>query len=123
MPISELYACGGISKKNAMMMRIYADVTGREIFIGASDQSPALGSAMFGAAAAGAAAGGYDSVIEAAGVMGRVEEKSYKPVPENVAVYEKLYQEFKLLHDYFGRGGNDVMKRLRKIKAEQSAKR
>lgn len=122
-PISELYACGGISKKNAMMMRIYADVTGREIFIGASDQSPALGSAMFGAAAAGAAAGGYDSVIEAAGVMGRVEEKSYKPVPENVAVYEKLYQEFKLLHDYFGRGGNDVMKRLRKIKAEQSAKR
>ncbi len=117
-PISELYACGGISKKNAMMMQIYADVTGREIFIGASDQSPALGSAMFGAVAAGSEAGGYDSIIDAAGVMGRVEEKSYRPVAGNVAAYEKLYQEFKKLHDYFGRGGNDVMKRLRKIRAE-----
>lgn len=117
-PIDELYACGGISKKNAMMMQIYADVTNKEIFIGASDQTPALGSAMFGAVAAGAAAGGYDSIFDAAKIMGKVEEKTYKPIPENVAAYNKLFAEFKILHDYFGRGENDVMKRLKKIKAE-----
>ncbi len=117
-PVDELYACGGISKKNPMMMQIYADVTNREIFIGASDQSPALGSAMFGAVAAGAEKGGYDSIFEAAEIMGKVEEITYKPIPENVEAYKKLYAEFKILHDYFGRGANDVMKRLKKIKAE-----
>lgn len=116
--VDELYACGGISKKNAMMMQIYADVTNKEIFIGASDQAPALGSAMFGAVAAGAAHGGYDSIFDAAKVMGKVEDKTYRPIPENVEKYRKLYEEFKLLHDYFGRGSNDVMKRLKAIKVE-----
>ena len=121
-PINELYACGGISKKNPMMMQVYADVTNKEIFIGASDQTPALGAAMFGAVAAGKENGGYDSIFDAAKVMGKVEEKTYKPIPENVEIYEKLYTEFELLHDYFGRGTNDVMKRLKNIKREQSQK-
>ena len=51
--ISQIHATGGISRKNPMMMQIYADVTNREIFIGASDQCPALGSAIYGAVAAG----------------------------------------------------------------------
>jgi len=118
-PVADLCACGGISKKNPMMMQIYADVLGREIFIGASDQSPAVGSAIFGAVAAGNAAGGYDRVEEAVASMGRVDEKSYRPIRENAEVYDRLYQEFRLLHDYFGRGGNDVMKRLKKIKAKK----
>ena len=101
-----------------MMMQIYADVTGKEIFIGESDQTPALGSAMFGAVAAGAENGGYASIMEAAEVMGRVEERTYRPVPENVNAYEKLYAEFKILHDYFGRGENNVMKGLKQIKAD-----
>lgn len=117
-PVEELYACGGISKKNPLMMQIYADVTNKEIFIGASDQSPALGAAMFGAVAAGAENGGYDTIFDAARVMGKVEEKSYKPIPENVKIYEKLFKEFEILHDYFGRGENDVMKRLKKWKKE-----
>lgn len=119
-PVDELYACGGISKKNPLMMQIYADVTNKEIFIGASDQSPALGAAMFGAVAAGAKNGGYDSIFEAAEVMGKVEEKSYKPISENVIVYQKLFQEFEILHDYFGRGENDVMKRLKNLKKQVS---
>jgi L-ribulokinase len=117
-PINELYACGGISWKNTMMMQIYADVTNRVIKISASDQTPALGSAMFGAVAAGKERGGYDSIFEAAKVMGKVKEEYYSPIPENVETYKKLYAEYKLLHDYFGRGENDVMKRLKAIKAE-----
>lgn len=116
--VEQLFACGGISKKNAMMMQIYADVTNREVFIGASDQAPALGAAMFGAVAAGSAKGGYDTIAAAAEKMGKVEEKTFKPIPENVKVYQKLYEEFRRLHDYFGRGENDVMKRLKAMKAE-----
>lgn len=116
--VEQLYACGGISKKNQMMMQIYADVTNREVLIGASDQTAALGAAMFGAVAAGKEKGGYDTIFEAAAKMGRTEEKTYKPIPENVDVYKKMYHEYKLLHDYFGRGENDVMKRLKKLKAE-----
>ena len=117
-PIDDLYACGGISKKNSMMMQIYADVCNKEIFIGESDQTPALGSAMFGAVAAGKDKGGYDSIFEAAEIMGKVEERTYKPIPEHVERYQALYAEFKILHDYFGRGANDVMKRLKTIKAD-----
>jgi len=115
-PIRELYAAGGIAEKDEMMMQIYADVTNREIRISASAQTPALGSAIFGAVAAGSARGGYDSIGDAAKAMAKLKDRVYRPVPENVAIYEKLYQEYKLLHDYFGRGGNDVMKRLKDIK-------
>jgi L-ribulokinase len=117
-PIKELYAAGGIAEKNKLMMQIYADVTNRIIRISASPQTPALGSAMFGALAAGKEIGGYDSIVEAAKYMSKVKEEYFKPIPENVEVYNKLYTEYKLLHDYFGTGANDVMKRLKKIKAE-----
>lgn len=119
-PIHEVYAAGGIAEKNALMMQIYADVLNMEIKISASSQTPALGSAMFGAVAAGAERGGYATITEAATKMGRVKEKTYLPIPENVEVYEALFAEYTKLYDYFGRGENDVMKRLKKIKAESS---
>jgi L-ribulokinase len=114
--VNELYACGGLPQKNELLMQIYADVTNREIKIADSKQTPALGAAMFGAVAAGVENGGYDSIVEAAKNMARVRKETFKPIPENVAVYEKLYQEYSKLHDYFGRGENDVMKRLKSIK-------
>jgi L-ribulokinase len=115
-PINELYACGGIASKDNFMMQIYADVANMELRISASDQTPALGAAMFASVAAGKEKGGYDSIIDAAKVMGKVKENYYKPIPENVAAYDKLYKEYKILHDYFGRGANDVMKRLKSYK-------
>jgi L-ribulokinase len=114
--VNELYVCGGLPQRNHLLMQIYADVTNREIKIADSTQTPALGAAMFGAVAAGAAQGGYDSIVEAAQKMARVRKETFKPIPENVAVYEKLYAEYSKLHDYFGRGDNDVMKRLKSIK-------
>ncbi|WP_248926999.1 ribulokinase [Paenibacillus hamazuiensis] len=118
--VNELYACGGLPQKNRLLMQIYADVTNREIKVAASKQTPALGAAMFGAVAAGKEKGGYDSIVDAAKQMARVREESFKPIPENVAVYEQLYQEYTKLHDYFGRGENNVMKRLKAMK-EQAA--
>ncbi|MBR6740092.1 MAG: ribulokinase [Clostridia bacterium] len=117
-PVTELVAAGGIAEKDAMMMQIYADVTGREIRISGSGQACALGSAMFGAVAAGAERGGYDTIGEAAEHMASLKDLVYRPDPENHELYKKLYAEYKLLHDYFGRGENDVMKRLRAIRRE-----
>ncbi|WEK53671.1 MAG: ribulokinase [Candidatus Cohnella colombiensis] len=117
-PVHEVYACGGLPQRNGLLMQIYADVTNREIKIADSKQTPAVGAAMFAAVAAGSSNGGYDSIVDAAGAMARVREETYKPIPENVAMYEKLYQEYTLLHDYFGRGTNDVMKRLKALKGQ-----
>jgi L-ribulokinase len=116
--VREIVATGGLPDRNKLLMQIYADVTGRSIYIAESSQIGALGSAMHGAVAAGAEAGGYDSIVEASKKMARLRDEAYHPIPENQQVYDKLYAEYVTLHDYFGRGANDVMKRLKQLKAE-----
>jgi len=110
-----------LPERNKLLMQIYANVTGREIRISASQQTPALGSAMFGAVAAGRAAGGYDSIFEAAGQMARLRDEVYTPIADHKAIYDEIYAEYVRLHDYFGRGENDVMKRLKALKARVQA--
>jgi L-ribulokinase len=117
-PVHELVACGGLPDKNKLLMQIYADVTGMPFKISASKQTPALGSAMFGAVAAGKAAGGYDSIFEAAKAMARLKDEHYEPDAANKQIYDRIFTEYNQLHDYFGKGGNDVMKRLKTLKAE-----
>lgn len=121
-PVEEFYASGGIPQKDPMTMQIYADIIRMPIRIAGSEQAGAYGAAMFGAVAAGEAAGGYASIFDAARQLGRVKEIVYRPDEGRAAVYDRLYEEYKQLHDVFGRGGNDVMKRLkaiRKIKTEE----
>ncbi len=118
-PVNAFFAAGGISQKDPMTMQIYADVINMPIKIAGSEQAGALGSAIFGAVAAGAENGGYDDVFKAAETMGKVRDTVYIPNEENSKIYDKLFAEYKIFHDYFGRGANDVMKRLKKIAAEQ----
>jgi L-ribulokinase len=120
-PIHELVACGGLPEKSPLLMQIYSDVTGRPFKISASNQTPALGSAMFGAVAAGEPAGGYDSIFAAAESMARLKDQVYQPVAANQRVYDILFHEYLRLHDHFGRGENDVMKRLKQLRAEQKS--
>lgn len=115
-PVNEIVACGGLPERNKLLMQIYADVTGLEIKVSASQQTPALGSAMFGAVAAGRAKGGYDSIFEASQYMARLKDEVYTPIPEHQVVYVQIYNEYVRLHDYFGRGENNVMKRLKELK-------
>lgn len=117
-PVTELVAAGGLPGRNQLLMQIYADVTGRTIQVTGTAQAGAFGSAMFAAVAAGTAVGGYDSIVEAAANMARLQDVVYTPIPEHQAVYDRLFAEYQLLHDYFGRGANDVMKRLKALKAE-----
>lgn len=114
--IKDIVACGGLPAKNKMLMQIYADVTKRGFSIAASNQAPALGSSMWAAVAAGADKGGYDSIEDAVEKMAHLRDERYLPDPAAAAVYDELYAEYELLHDYFGRGANDVMKRLRAIR-------
>jgi L-ribulokinase len=110
-PVTELIVAGGLLK-NELLMQIYADVTRHPLSVIASDQGPALGSAIHAAVAAGA----YPDVPTAAQSMGKVRREVYTPVPENSAIYDELYAEYVTLHDYFGRGGNDVLHRLRALR-------
>lgn len=114
--VNELYVNGGLPHKNKLLLQIYADVTNRIVKLADSFQTPALGAAMFGAVAAGEADGGFDNILDATKKMARIKDEVIKPIPENVEIYEKLYQEYVTLHDYFGRGENNVMKRIRAIR-------
>lgn len=107
-PVTELVVAGGLLK-NAFLMQLYSDVTGLPLSTIDSAQGPALGSAIHAAVAAGA----YPDVAAASDAMGRVVRGVYQPDPARVAAYDDLYAEYLLLHDYFGRGGNDVMHRLK----------
>jgi L-ribulokinase len=111
--VNQFYAAGGIAQKDPMAMQIYADVLQMPVKIAGSAQAGARGAAIYGAVAAGAAQGGFDDASEAARALGRVKDRVFAPEAENAAAYEALYQEYCLLHDYFGRGGNNVMKRLK----------
>ncbi|MBE6634206.1 MAG: ribulokinase [Ruminococcaceae bacterium] len=108
-PVNTICAAGGIAQKDAMMMQIYADVTGKEIRIAGSTQAGALGSAIYAAVAAGI----YPDVKTAAEHMGKADKCVYRPITENQEAYGRLYAEYRALHDHFGRGASGVMERLR----------
>jgi L-ribulokinase len=110
--VKELVAAGGLPEKNALLRQIYADVTGRTLRLAGSSQAPALGSAMHAAVAAGV----YPSIHEAADHMGKLRDDVVHPIAENQTVYNELYTEYKTLYNYFGRGTNPVMKRLKHIR-------
>jgi L-ribulokinase len=116
--VTELVIAGGLMK-NTVLMQIYADVTRRPLSLIGSQQGPALGSAIHAAVAAGA----YPDVPAAAAVMGRKRVGAYTPDPASADVYDELYAEYLRLHDYFGRGGNEVMHRLRALRDRELAQR
>ena len=50
--------------------------------------------------------------------MGKLKDVVYMPNEDEAKTYDLLYAEYTRLHDYFGRGGNNVMKTLKRIKKE-----
>ncbi|MBX6751914.1 MAG: ribulokinase, partial [Micromonosporaceae bacterium] len=113
LPVTEFIVAGGLLK-NRHLMQTYADVLRMPISTIVSAQGPALGSAIHAAVAAGA----YPDVRTAAAAMGSVHRNAYRPDEANAKVYDRLYAEYLALHDYFGRGGNEVMRRLRALRRE-----
>ena len=116
-PVDSVVACGGLPERNPLLMQIYADVCGREIEVASSTQAPALGSAMFGAVAAGL----YDSIVEASQAMAAPPRATYEPDAAHRETYDTLYREYVRLHDLFGRGGDDVMRTLKRLQQQAPA--
>lgn len=114
--VRNICAAGGIAQKDEMLMQVYADVLGREIRVAGTAQAGAFGSAVYAAVAGGI----YADVTQAAEKLARPDKCVYRPILANQLVYEQLYQEYKALHDYFGRTGNSVMKRLRCLSCDCS---
>jgi L-ribulokinase len=112
-PVKEFIVAGGLLK-NKFLMQLYSDVTRLPISTIDTDQGPALGSAIHAAVASGH----YPNVNAAAEAMGKVNKHVYTPNEDRAAQYDKLYREYVELHDYFGRGTNNVMKRLKQMKRE-----
>jgi L-ribulokinase len=115
LPLSEIVAGGGLTR-NAVLMQIYSDVTGRPIAVAGAPQASALGAAMLGAVAAGPAAGGHGTLTEAVEHMAPPPAQVYEPIHARRRQYDVLYGEYKRLYDYFGRGGTEVMRLLRGLR-------
>lgn len=114
--IDELVVAGGLVH-NPFFMQILCDVVRMPLSVGRTEQPGSLGSAIFAAVAAGE----YPDLPAASSAMGDKEEHVYLVDEERADQYEELYREYRLLHDYFGRGGNEVMHRLKAIRRRTHA--
>ena len=121
-PIERVVCAGGIAEKNALLMQIYADVTGCTMHVAGSSQACALGSAVSAAVLAGT----HPDFPSAQAAMTSLKKVSYKPKPAAQKTYDELYALYRQCHDAFG-GVNKsadlsrVMKDLLTIKDAQSA--
>ena len=111
--VDEYIVAGGLTK-NSMVMQIYADVLRRPLSLIGSEQGPALGSAIHAAVAVGA----YQDVATASAAMGSLHPAVYQPSTAAADRYDRLFGEYTELHDHFGRGGSDVMHRLKRLRRE-----
>ncbi|MCL1920589.1 MAG: ribulokinase [Kiritimatiellaeota bacterium] len=95
--VDEVITCGGLAVKSPFLMQVYADILNMPMKVAASDQTCALGAALFGAVA-----GGAFKTVEEAQKLTRTREHVYTPIPENIPAYEKLFALYTRLHDAFG---------------------
>src|SRR5690606_15410501 len=99
MQIEEIYACGGLPQKNALLMQIYADILNKPIHVSATDYAPAFGAAILGAVAGK----GHETIEDAVEHMKQALLKTVNPIEENVAIYRELFEIYKELHDFYGK--------------------
>ncbi len=115
-PINEIIVTGGEPAKNNLLLTILANVTRMEIKVAASPYTSALGAAIYAAVAAGEKRGGYDTIQAASKKMAHLSNQTIVPNNNDKKTYNRLYSEYTLLHDYFGYGHNNAMKRLKNLR-------
>lgn len=94
--IDTVVGIGGVAKKSGFIMQTLANVLNMPIMVAVSEQAPALGAAMYAAVASGI----HPDLQAAITAMGNGFEQTYQPQPDQVAIYEKLYQKYELLGDF-----------------------
>ncbi len=94
--IDSIIALGGVAKKSHFIMQVLADILGKPIKIAKSEQTVALGAAMFAAVVAGI----YPDLDTAKNKMGAGFEREHQPIPENTEKYNKIYKKYNDLGDF-----------------------
>ena len=113
--IDNIILSGGIPSKNKLLVQIYSDVCNRKVQVCSTNQASCYGAAMLGISAAKDAAG-YTGISDITARLGKNANVQFEPNPVNAEIYDKLYKEYIILSDYFGRGQNDIMKHLNRIR-------
>ncbi|MFC4991771.1 ribulokinase [Rubritalea tangerina] len=119
--VDEVVTTGGLSLKNPTLMQIYADVLGKPMKVSFSEQTCALGAAIFGAVASG-----FATLERLQSRLVRYHSREYVPSDSNHVIYQRLYRLYSQLHDGFGttdwRGNmGNVMKDLMDIREDVTA--
>ena len=115
--VDEVIVSGGIPEKNPLVLRIFTDVLNRPVKVSASDQTAALGSAMYAAAAAGKETGGYDSVADAARALAKLKDEVYLPDAEHAKTYDRLFGLYRELAACFDPKKMRVLTELREMRS------
>ncbi len=89
-PVKGLIGLGGVARKSPFIMQMMADVMNMPIRIHKSEQTCAIGAAMFAATVAGI----YPKVEDAMAAMGQGFDQEYQPDPQKVEIYAKRYQKY-----------------------------
>jgi L-ribulokinase len=100
-PVKGLIGLGGVAKKSPFIMQMMADTMDMPIRIHRSEQTCALGAAMFGATAAGI----YKKVEDAMNAMGQGFDAEYRPDPKRVSIYAERFGRYKALGGFIERDG------------------
>ncbi|WP_436862828.1 ribulokinase [Staphylococcus caeli] len=108
MDVENVFACGGIPKKNGLLMEIYANVLNKQVTIIDSEYAPAIGAAILGAIC-GKAHPDFNTAIAA---MKEPVLYQVTPDPEQVAIYKKLFSAYKELHDLHGYKKSRIMRNV-----------
>jgi len=98
-PVQGLIGIGGVAKKSPFIMQMMADVMDMPIRIHSSEQTCAVGAAMFAATAAGI----YEKVEDAMNAMGQGFDAEYRPNPGAVAIYADRFAKYKALGAFIER--------------------
>ena len=94
--VKGIIGLGGVAKKSPFIMQMLADILNMPVKVHKSEQTCALGAAMFAATAAGI----YSQVDQAMQAMGAGFEKTYYPNQEKVDLYQRRYQKYLSLGNY-----------------------
>lgn len=120
-PIHSLYAAGGIPQKNPLLVQIYADICGRDVYVTEQEHTGALGSAILGAAAA---LHGEDGFLHLPELLRRYQTSTPSvchPVEGNIAIYRQLYDIYCRLYEQFGRSSS-IMRELKALRLSAGEK-
>jgi len=95
-PVKGLIGLGGVAKKSPFIMQMMADIMDMPLRIHSSEQTCALGAAMFAATAANL----YPKVEDAMNAIGQGFDATYTPDPSRTAVYAARYREYARLGNF-----------------------